>query len=102
VAREPCAFFTSPRWQEPFGIVGLEALTMGVPVVTWASGGVADWHPGPQAAGEDVPALARALRDAVGRRAPTATGFDRPSLMQRLVGLYEHVAAPAPIPIARP
>lgn len=51
------------RWQEPFGIVGPEALSMGIPVAAWHSGGVAEWHPG----GEllvpwgDVAALGRAL-----------------------------------------
>ena len=51
------------RWQEPFGIVGLEALTLGTPVAAWDSGGVREWHPG----GEllvpwgDVDGLARAL-----------------------------------------
>ena len=34
------------RWQEPFGIVGLEALTLGTPVAAWDSGGVREWHPG--------------------------------------------------------
>ncbi len=31
------------RWQEPFGMVGLEALAQGCPVVARHSGGVADW-----------------------------------------------------------
>ena len=39
------------RWQEPFGLVGLEALTLGTPVVAWDSGGVCEWHPGRRAAG---------------------------------------------------
>jgi glycosyltransferase involved in cell wall biosynthesis len=34
------------RWQEPYGIVGLEALSFGTPVAAWESGGVAEWHPG--------------------------------------------------------
>ena len=34
------------RWQEPFGIVGLEALTLGTPVAVWDSGGVRERHPG--------------------------------------------------------
>ena len=33
------------RWQEPFGIVGLEALTLGTAVAAWDSGGVREWHP---------------------------------------------------------
>ena len=31
------------RWQEPFGIVGLEALAMGTPVIAMATGGMNDW-----------------------------------------------------------
>ena len=52
-------------WPEPFGLVGIEALAAGRPVVASATGGIADWlkdgvngllvEPG------DAPALARAL-----------------------------------------
>jgi len=31
------------RWQEPFGIVGLEALAVGTPVVVIRRGGIEDW-----------------------------------------------------------
>jgi glycosyltransferase involved in cell wall biosynthesis len=31
------------RWQEPFGIIGAEALAMGTPVVAMTTGGMADW-----------------------------------------------------------
>ena len=31
------------RWQEPFGIVGVEALAMGTPVIAVPSGGMQDW-----------------------------------------------------------
>ena len=37
------------RWQEPFGIVGLEALSFGVPVVAWESGRRRGVAPGPGA-----------------------------------------------------
>jgi len=77
------------RWQEPFGIAGLEALTMGTPVVAWESGGVAEWHPGEGVVPwGDVAALATALREAVARRAAPPPGFDRPSLMTRLEDVY--------------
>ena len=63
------ALLLPSRWQEPFGIVGLEALTFGVPVAAWESGGVGEWHPGPGLARwGDVPALGRALREVAGRR----------------------------------
>ena len=52
------------RWQEPFGIAGMEALARGVPVIVAESGGVAEWArvgclrvaPG------DVDAMAEAIR----------------------------------------
>ena len=78
------------RWQEPFGIAGLEALTMGAPVVAWESGGVSEWHPGDGLVPwGDVAALALALREAVGRRAAAPTGFERAALMDRLTDVYE-------------
>jgi glycosyltransferase involved in cell wall biosynthesis len=78
------------RWQEPFGIVGLEALTMGVPVAAWRSGGVAEWHPGDGLVPwGDVPGLAAALREVAGRRPAPPAGFERARLMGRLAGVYE-------------
>jgi glycosyltransferase involved in cell wall biosynthesis len=93
--RRARALLMPSRWQEPFGIAGLEALSMGVPVVAWDSGGIAEWHPGPLPAWGDVRALAAALRRAVGRRAVAPAGFDRKSAMRRLVGVYEEVALAA-------
>ncbi len=83
------------RWQEPFGIVGLEALTLGAPVVAWESGGVGEWHPGEGlVAWGDVEGLARELRNAIGRRARAPAGFERGELMARLEAVYrEPVAA---------
>jgi glycosyltransferase involved in cell wall biosynthesis len=78
------------RWQEPFGSAGLEAWTMGTPVAAWQSGGLAEWHPGEGLVPwGDVPALAAALQNAVGRRTGAPVGFDRASLMDRLGGVYE-------------
>lgn len=89
VYRRARALVFPSRWQEPFGIAGLEALTLGTPVAAWASGGVCEWHPG----GDLVPwgdldALAGVLRAAVGRRASAPAGFEREALMQRLEDLY--------------
>jgi predicted protein tyrosine phosphatase len=81
------------RWQEPFGIAGLEALSMGVPVVAWKGGGIGEWHPGPLVEWGDVAGLAGALRAAVATRATPAPGFDRDRLMARLVAVYQTAAA---------
>ena len=82
------------RWQEPFGIAGLEALTMGAPVVAWRSGESAS---GIRARAScpwgDVAALALALREAVGRPAAAPPGFDRTSLMDDLTEIYRKVGA---------
>ena len=91
--RRARALLFPPRWQEPFGIVGLEALSFGVPVVAWESGGVSEWHPGPGLVRwGDVPALATALRQAVTRRITRAPGFERDEALGRLLLLYGRVA----------
>jgi glycosyltransferase involved in cell wall biosynthesis len=78
------------RWQEPFGIAGLEAMNMGAPVVAWRSGGVSEWHPGDGlVAWGDVAGLALALRAAVRRRAAAPPGFEPSPLMARLIDVYE-------------
>lgn len=81
------------RWQEPFGIVGLESLTLGTPVAAWDSGGVAEWHPGGGllAPWGDVAALAEALGRAVDRTAEEPAGFGRGPLMDRLAAVYRSV-----------
>jgi glycosyltransferase involved in cell wall biosynthesis len=96
VYRRARALLVPSRWQEPFGIVGPEALRMGVPVVAWDSGGVRDWHPAagassngsvapadPGPAGAlvpwgDVQGLARALADIL-RRQPAGSADLLPS-----------------------
>jgi glycosyltransferase involved in cell wall biosynthesis len=87
------ALLMPPRWQEPFGIAGIEALAHGVPVVAWESGGIGEWHPGPGLVRwGDVAALAAALREAVGRRVTLPTRFDRDEALGRLLALYARVA----------
>jgi glycosyltransferase involved in cell wall biosynthesis len=92
--RRARALLLPPRWQEPFGIVGLEALSFGVPVVAWESGGVGEWHPGPGLVPwGNVEALARSLADAVHRRVALPPSFDRGEAIGRLLALYGRVAA---------
>ena len=94
VYRRARALLLPSRWQEPFGIVGLEALSFGVPVVAWESGGVGEWHPGPGLVRwGDVEALARALGDAVNRRIALPPRFDQAEAIGRLLALYARIRA---------
>jgi glycosyltransferase involved in cell wall biosynthesis len=86
--RRSRALLMTSRWQEPFGIVGLEAASFGVPVAAWDSGGIREWHRGPLAAWGDLDGLAQGLRDAVGSRASAPEGFERDVLMDRLERIY--------------
>ena len=86
--RRAAAVVMPSRWQEPFGIVGLEAMTMGTPVATWDSGGVRDWHPDPVAWG-DLDALAATLREVAGRNTEAPAGFEPERLMSRLLDVYQ-------------
>ena len=80
------------RWQEPFGIVGLEALSMGVPVVAWESGGVHEWHPGGQLLVQwgDRTGLAAALSLALQQppEVSAPAGFEREALTEQLLSVY--------------
>ena len=62
--RQARALVLTPRWQEPFGIAGLEALAEGTPVVGWRRGGMADWAGAGflEVAPGDVDGLAACLR----------------------------------------
>ena len=99
------------RWQEPFGIVGLEALTLGTPVAAWDSGGVREWHPGGELlvpwgdvdglaaalgsqpeervdAPRGVDGLAAALGSRPEERVDAPRGFEREALVRRLEAVY--------------
>lgn len=88
--RRAAAVLMPSRWQEPFGITGLEALTLGTPVVAWRSGGVEEWHSGGDTLVPwgDVDALAQAARSAIGQPARAPSGFERDALMLRLDEAY--------------
>jgi len=87
--RRARALLMPSRWQEPFGIAGLEALSFGVPVVAWDSGGLREWHEGPLVPWGDVAGLARRLREAVATRASMPGGFEREALTDRLERVYQ-------------
>ena len=62
--RAAVALLLPSRWQEPYGLVGPEALSVGTPVVAWESGAISEWHPGGAllVPWGDVDGLAAALR----------------------------------------
>jgi glycosyltransferase involved in cell wall biosynthesis len=99
--RRARALLMPSRWQEPFGIAGLEALSLGVPVVAWDSGGIREWHPGPLVPWGDVDGLAIALRSAVETRAAMPAGFARDAVMDRLEQIYA-MAGATPLPACPP
>ena len=70
--RGAAALLVPSRWQEPYGLVGLEALSVGTPVAAWESGAVPEWHPGGDllARWGDLDALAAALEAAVRMKTP--------------------------------
>ncbi len=89
VCRRAAVLLLPSRWQEPFGIAGLEALTLGVPVAAYDSGGIREWHPGPLAPWGDVDALAALVRTIAGTAPPPArAAFDHDALMAALVAVY--------------
>lgn len=91
--RRARALLLPSRWQEPFGIAGIEALSFGVPVVAWESGGVGEWHPGPGLVRwGDVEGLAHALAEAVTRRVARPPLFERDEAIGRLLAIYGRVA----------
>jgi glycosyltransferase involved in cell wall biosynthesis len=87
--RRARALVLPSRWQEPFGITGIEAFSFGVPVVAWESGGVAEWHPGiGLVPWGDVDALAREIASAVDRRVVLPPSYPRDEAIARLLALY--------------
>ena len=62
-------------WPEPFGIVGLEAARLGVPTVTFGTGGISEWLV-PGVTGEVAPSItAEALAEAMGRAVSSAERY---------------------------
>jgi glycosyltransferase involved in cell wall biosynthesis len=92
VYRRGLALVMPSLWQEPFGIAGLEAASLGVPVAAYASGGIPEWHPGVGLVDwGDADALAGALRAVVGRAPAPARVSAKEELMERLERRYAAV-----------
>lgn len=83
----------TPRWDEPFGLVAVEALACGTPVAAYDSGALCEIvssSTGRLAPAGDLPALAEAMRQAQGLdratvRAVACSSFDH----GRMVDAYE-------------
>jgi glycosyltransferase involved in cell wall biosynthesis len=92
-------------WQEPFGMLGVEALAQGTPVIVAGAAGTRDWSDAGclQVPAGDVEAMADAIRrladdpalaldlGRAGQRM-VAERFPRERLEPRLRGLYRRVA----------
>lgn len=91
--RRAAAVILPSQWQEPFGLVGIEALARGIPVVAWESGGVSEWHPGGDLLVEwgDVDALGSALGRALGRSIDPLPERSPELLARRTTSLYRIV-----------
>jgi glycosyltransferase involved in cell wall biosynthesis len=100
-------------WAEPLGIVGLEALACGVPVVASDVGGVREWliegETGRLVPVKDAAAIARAVSEILalpdqGRhlgergQALIRSRFSRRAHLAELVDLYQSVASRQPVP----
>lgn len=94
------------RWQEPFGILGLEALAQGTPVVVAESGGTSEWSLSGciRVPAGDVPAMSAAVRRLaadpryaleLGRRGQRAVGdaFARERVAPKLAEIYARVCS---------
>lgn len=99
--RRAAAVVLPSRWQEPFGIAGIEALSMGTPVAAWNSGGVGEWcDEAAMAPWGDVEGLARVLREVAGTAPTPVRRFGAKEPMKRLVALYNSMAAARRSPAA--
>jgi glycosyltransferase involved in cell wall biosynthesis len=103
--RRSRALLLPARWQEPFGMIGVEALANATPVIAAATGGTGEWTDAGclRVAAGDVGAMAAAMSTlaadpavalALGRagRAMVAERFARAPIEGRLRALYDAAA----------
>lgn len=77
--RESDLLVVPSLWPEPFGLVGIEAGSLGIPAAGFASGGITDWLL-PGETGELAPAnppTAEGLADAIARALADQEHYDR-------------------------
>ncbi len=104
--RRARALIFPTRWQEPFGILGLEALAQGTPVVVADSGGTSGWSASGciRVPAGDVPAMSAAIRRLatdpqaaleLGREGQAAVGerFARHLIAPQLAEVYHRVSS---------
>lgn len=101
--RQVRALLFPARWQEPFGLLGLEALAQGVPVVALDRGGIRDWAQAGVLRVPDTAAMAEAIRAlhadpsaalALGEqgRQAVAARFSEAALLPKLESIYAETA----------
>jgi glycosyltransferase involved in cell wall biosynthesis len=103
--RRSRALLLPARWQEPFGMIGVEALASATPVIAASTGGTGEWTDAGclRVAAGDVGAMAAAVSTlaadpaaalALGRegRAMVAERFARAPIERRLEALYDAAA----------
>ena len=112
-----CDAFVHANHQEPFGLVALEAMACGLPMVGVASGGIAELvdeevgqlaaRATPESMAEAIEALLRRDLAAIGAnaRARAVARHGWPRTFESLAALYGELsdeAAPAPPPLCKP
>lgn len=97
------ALLLPARWQEPFGILGVEALACGTPVILTPRGGMGGWAGSgcfPVHSVEEMVEVIRHLAAYPGEAAAIGSigqqrvreRFSRPKLLERLLSVYEETA----------
>ncbi len=80
----------SPRWQEPFGIAGIEALCAGTSVAAWQSGAIAEWYQeGQLPTWGDIDSLSESIRRLCGKKASPTSIPDTDEVVKGMEAIYE-------------